>query len=102
MHDLEKFGFGLISQWVLENKTYKDMWTRTKLTSGPDKGNTVGFGLGWDVGTSSVSKLGGGWGWTTFFEFYPKSGDSVILLCNADANGIGNVAKRIHKAVAGE
>ncbi len=108
MNDLEKFGIGLYNRWVLGTKSYKDMWTPTVRTSGPNKGQPVVFGLGWKVvlgpkgGLKAVSKDGGGWGWASELTFFPRSGDSVILLCTTDVDGIGKVALNIDKAVGGE
>lgn len=97
MSDLEKFGSGLYNRAVLSPKSYKEMWTRTMLTTGPNKGQTVNFGLGWDdVNLDSkgdltrVSKNGGGWGWGSQLTFFPKSEYCVILLKNS---GSGNIIK---------
>lgn len=97
MSDLEKFAIGLYHRDVLTPESYKDMWTQTKLTTGPNKHKKVVFGLGWDVTPDSdgnpvrVSKTGGGWGWGSQLTLWPQAGYSVVLLRNS--NGAGNLGQ---------
>jgi CubicO group peptidase (beta-lactamase class C family) len=94
MSDLEKYAIGLYNRSVLSPKSYQEMWTRTVLTSGTNKNQSINFGLGWDdVSLDAkgdvvrVSKNGGGWGWGSQLTFFPKAGYSVILLRNSDSSG---------------
>lgn len=106
MSDLELFGAGLYNRAVLSAATYKDMWTPTVLTTGPNKGQNVVFGLGWDVAlgplgkVTLVSKNGGGYGWGAQLDFFPQTGVCVILLRNSSGGGaIGAVTKQIGQVV---
>jgi CubicO group peptidase (beta-lactamase class C family) len=106
MSDLEKFGSGLYNRAVLSAKSYDEMWTRTKLTSGPNKGQSINFGLGWDdVILDSkgdlirVSKNGGGWGWGSQLTFFPKSEYCVILLQNSQNGNLAQTAIDIEQAI---
>jgi CubicO group peptidase (beta-lactamase class C family) len=93
MSDLEKYSTGLYNRSVLSSKSYKEMWTPTVLTSGTKKGQSINFGLGWDVALDAkgdlvrASKNGGGWGWGSQLTYFPKAGYSVILLRNSDGSG---------------
>jgi len=94
MTDLEKYAIGLYKRSVLSPRSYKEMWTRTMLTSGPKKGQRIKFGLGWDDVSLDgkgdvvrVSKNGGGYGWGSQLTFFPKAGYSVILLRNSSGPG---------------
>ena len=106
MSDLEKFGSGLYNRAVLSSKSYEEMWTRTKLTSGENKGKSVNFGLGWDdvdIDSSGdlirVSKNGGGWGWGSQLTFFPKSEYCVILLQNSESGNVIKAAIDIEQAI---
>ena len=105
MSDLEKFGGALYNRAILNAKSYKEMWTRTKLTSGVNKGNTINFGLGWDdVEVENgdlvrVSKNGGGWGWGSQLTFFPKSEYCVILLQNSQRGNLIKAAIDIESAL---
>ena len=106
MSDLELFGAGLYNQSILTAATYKDMWTPTVLTTGPNKGQNVVFGLGWDVAlgplgkVTLVSKNGGGYGWGAQLDYFPQTGVCVILLRNSSGGGaIGAVTKQIGQVV---
>jgi CubicO group peptidase (beta-lactamase class C family) len=107
MHDLEKFAIGLYDGKILSAKSYKEMWTPTVLTSGKMKGKPVNFGLGWDVTLDGkgdlvrAAKNGGGYGWGSELNYYPETGESVILLCNGPG-AIAVLAGSVHDAVAGE
>jgi CubicO group peptidase (beta-lactamase class C family) len=111
MSDLEKFGSGLYNRAVLSSKSYQEMWTRTQLTTGPNQGQSVNFGLGWDDvildgkgDLVRVSKNGGGWGWGSQLTFFPKSEYCVILLRNSNGSG-GNLTEAaidIEQALAGK
>jgi CubicO group peptidase (beta-lactamase class C family) len=106
MSDLEKFGSGLYNRAVLSAKSYEEMWTRTKLTSGGNKGQTINFGLGWDDVSFDakgdlirVSKNGGGWGWGSQLTFFPKSEYCVILLQNSQNGNLPKAAVDIEQAL---
>lgn len=108
MKDLERFAIGLYDKGVLSVQSYKQMWTPTVLTSGPNKGKSVAFGLGWDVMLGPkgdlirASKNGGGWGWGAQLSFFPATGDSTIMLRNSSGTGaMGPVNANIEKALAG-
>jgi CubicO group peptidase (beta-lactamase class C family) len=109
MSDLEKYAIGLYHRSVLSPKSYKEMWTRTKLTSGPNKDKPIKFGLGWDDvsfdekgDVEHVSKNGGGWGWGSQLTYFPKAGYSVILLRNSNpAGNLPEAAIDIESAVTG-
>lgn len=109
MSDLEKYAIGLYNRSVLSPKSYKEMWTPTVLTSGPNKGNSINFGLGWDDvaldekgDVVRVSKNGGGWGWGAQLTLFPKAGYSVILLRNSDGGGnLSQTAIAIEDALTG-
>lgn len=108
MSDLELFGAGLYNRSVLSAATYKDMWTPTVLTTGPNMGQSVVFGLGWDIGLGpkggllKVSKNGGGYGWGSQLTYFPQTGITVIVLRNSSGGGaMGPVSAAIAKAANG-
>ncbi len=94
MSDLEKYAIGLYHRAILSEKSYKEMWKPTKLTSGRNKNKPVNFGLGWEnlafdsnKDLLQVGKNGGGWGWGSQLTLFPQRGGSVILLRNSNPGG---------------
>ena len=99
-------GFPIYNRAVLSAKSYREMWTRTTLTSGENKGKSIKFGLGWDdVSVDAkgdlirVSKNGGGWGWGSQLTFFPKSEYCVILLQNSQNGNLPEAAIDIEQAI---
>lgn len=108
MSDLELFGAGLYNRSVLSAATYKDMWTPTVMTTGPNKGQNVVFGLGWDIGLGpkggllKVSKNGGGYGWGSQLTYFPQTVITVLVLRNSSGGGaMGPFSAAIAKAANG-
>ena len=108
MRDLEAFAVGLNYKYILSTPSFDAMWAPTVRTSGPNKGDKVIFGLGWDIADDSTgalelaSKGGGGWGWSSMLDYFAKDNDFVIVLRNSGGPpNLHQVAVGIHKALNG-
>jgi D-alanyl-D-alanine carboxypeptidase len=95
MDDLEAFAIGIANGLVLQEKTYRAMWTNYPLNGG----GQGAFGYGWAVTTGvdarmRVQKNGGGYGWSSAVVYTPADDSGPISSPSASVcvmmNGTGN------------
>ncbi len=94
--DLAKWDEALETQKLMSPRSYEQMWTPVKLSSGM----TAPYGFGWRISKSEsgrrVLEHGGAWqGFASYIARYPDYRLSISVLCNRAGAGTSYIAKRI-------
>ena len=95
--DLAKWDAAIARRTLLDESTYEEMWSPTRLNDGSESGYGLGWGTSKVNGRRRVSHGGGIPGFSTEFERYPDDGLAVIVLTNAE----GGHAEALARGVAG-
>lgn len=93
--DLAKWDGALCGDGILPQSILKQMWTKTRLSSGGE----YGYGTGWELrdnnGIPIVEHSGGIPGFISILKRAPSKGLTVIVLTNCDSGDAGGVADRL-------
>jgi CubicO group peptidase (beta-lactamase class C family) len=93
--DLAKWDAALYGDKVLPQAALKQMWTKTRLSTGNDFGYGFGWGLKEVNGYPIVEHNGGIHGFISNIRRAPGKGLTVVVLTNSDHSDADGVAERL-------
>lgn len=97
--DLAKFSIALLNDTLVKRSTRDLMWTALK----PADGSESTYGLGWGIlrtmGVPAVEHRGGQQGTSTALVIVPSQRSAVVVLCNMDDAGAGDLAEELTRIV---
>jgi CubicO group peptidase (beta-lactamase class C family) len=93
--DFAKWDAALYTTNLLNESSFRQMWTPTTLKDGSVKN----YGFGWCIGTENGHRCvfhSGGWqGFKSFFIRYPDDKLSVVVLANLDKANVPAIAREV-------
>ena len=97
--DMLKFAAALTSNRLLGAK-YTEIVTTGKIKMGPQK-YAYGFGEHMTNGQRSFGHNGGAPGVGTYFQIYPASGHTFVMLTNYDPEAMEKLSEQIERLIVG-
>lgn len=93
--DLAKWDAALYGDRILPQSVLRQMWTRTRLTTGKEQD----YGFGWDVkdvnGNRVIAHNGGIHGFISNIRRVPEKGLTVVVLTNSDGSDCDGITTRL-------